>query len=106
MRNDEVKLNVLTEMASTTNDPTDRNEIRAKLETARFEEIMYWEKKKRFLLRTILYVLIGILLSLTLQPLAPLLVSRPVERRSSPSFERQPTFDHTPFVAPVRRYSP
>ena len=106
MRNDEVKLNVLTEMASTTNDPTDRNELRAKLKTARFEEIMYWEKKKRFLLRTILYVLIGILLSLTLQPLAPLLVSRPVERRCSPSFERQPTFDHTPFVAPVRRYSP
>jgi hypothetical protein len=106
MRNNEVKLNKLTEMASTTDDPTDMNEIRAKLETARFEEIMYWEKKKRFLLRLILYVLIGILLSLTLQPLAPLLVSRPVERRSSPSFERQPTFDLTPFVAPVRRYSP
>ena len=104
MRNDEVKLNVLTEMAATTDNPTDRNEIRAKLETARFEEVMYWEKKKRFLLRTILYVLIGILLSLTLQPLAPLLVSRLVERRLS--VERQPTVDLIPFDAPAQRHSP
>ena len=101
MRNDELKLHVLTEMSNANSNPLDKGEIRAKLETARFEELMYWEKKKRALIRMKLYVLIGILLALTLQPVLPYLARL---AQSHPSIERQPMFDLTPFELPPKRH--
>ena len=94
MRNDEVKLRVLTEMASANSDPLDKYEIRAKLETARFEELMYVERKKRILLRMMLYVLIGILLALTLGPMVPYLASHLT--RNHTRVETQPAVELTP----------
>lgn len=102
MRNDELKLRVLTEMSSANGDLLDKDEIRAKLETARFEELMYWEKKKRILLRMMLYVLVGILLALTLGPAVPYLASQLA--RTHTGVARQPTFDLTPFEFPPRRH--
>ena len=103
MRSDEVKLRVLTEMATANNDPLNKGDIRTKLEIAHFEEHMYVERKKRILLRMMLYVLIGILLALTLGPAVPYLVSRVKEIQTR--IERQPKFDLTPFEFPARRHS-
>lgn len=94
MRSDEVKLRVLTEMATSNSNLLDKGELRTKLEIARFEELMYWERKKRILLRMMLYVLIGILLALTLGPIVPYLASRLA--RNHVRVETQPTFDLTP----------
>jgi hypothetical protein len=104
MRNDELKLRALTEMSAANANPLDKDEIRAKLETARFEEHMYWEGKKRSLLRMILYVLMGVLLALTLQPMMPFLASRLGENHRG--IETQRAFDVTPSELSVRRHLP
>jgi len=104
MNHEDIKFTVLNTMAEAMPSTAERQFIQEKVDTLRFERAMRSRHQRQFLLRAILYVVIGILLSLTLQPLVPLLVSHLTER--PPSFDRRSTADLTPFVIPVRRHSP
>jgi hypothetical protein len=64
---------------------------------------MRYRNRSQFLLRAILYVAVGILLSFIAQPLAPFLASSLTKSR--PSFDSHTTFDSTPFELPARRHS-
>jgi hypothetical protein len=76
--NNEIKMEVLETMAEGAGSSTERYELRMRLETIHYEEIRRSECKKRALLRLILFVLIGLFLSLNLKSLASL--SLPAER--------------------------
>lgn len=104
MNQQDIKLTVLSTMAEATTSAPERELLLEKVQTLRFEQVMRSRHRRQFLLRAILYVVIGILLSLAFQPLVPFLASHLTER--PPIFDRQPTFDLTPFDAPARRHSP
>lgn len=83
MRHEELNVKVLTTMNEATH-PTDRSELRDKLETARFEEILYWEGRKQAHFRLIVFLLTLILVALTLQLFVPfLLADRPVGNQAA-----------------------
>ena len=91
MRHEELNVKVLTTMNEATH-PTDRSELRDKLETARFEEILYWEGRKEAHLRLIVCLLILILVAVTLQLFMPfLLLNKPAH--DSASHPSAPWFD-------------
>jgi hypothetical protein len=91
MREEQLNLKVLTTMNEAT-DPTDRSELRDKLETARFEEILYWEGRKDAYFRLIVCLLILILVAVTLQLLTPFqLADKPAH--DQPVAQRADWFD-------------
>ena len=80
--NNQIKMEVLETMAEGAGSPAERYELRMRLETIHYEELRSSECKKQVLLGLILFVLIGIFLSLNLKPLA------------SPSLSERPSASH------------
>ena len=68
--NNQIKMEVLETMAEGAGSPSERYELRMRLETIHYEELRSSECKKRAILRLILIVLIGIFVTLNLKPLA------------------------------------
>ena len=80
--NNQIKMEVLETMAEGAGSPAERYELRMRLETIHYEELRSSECKKQVLLGFILFVLIGIFLSLNLKPSA------------SPSPSERPSASH------------
>ena len=74
--NNKIKMEVLETMAEGVSSPTERYELRMRLETIHCEELRSSERKKQALLGLILFVLIGIFVSLNLRPLASASLSK------------------------------
>jgi hypothetical protein len=81
MRHEQLNVQVLTTMNEATHS-TDRTELRDKLETARFEEILYWEGRKDAHFRLIVCLLVLILVAVTLQLLTPFLLANKTPHNS------------------------
>jgi hypothetical protein len=82
--NNQIKMEVLETMAEGASSPQERHELRMRLEVIHYEELRRSECKKQALLGIILFVLIGIFLSLNLKPLA------------SPALSERPSASHLP----------
>ena len=104
MNHDDIKLTVLTTLADAAPAGPERQRLLDKVDEIRYEQVMRYRNRSQFLLRAILYVAVGILLSFIAQPLAPFLASSLT--KSHPSFDSHSTFDSTPFDIPARRHSP
>ncbi len=92
MTKEDIELTVLTTMAEATVSTAERHQLITRVESARYNELMRFERKKQGLLRMILYVLLGILVVSSLQPLVPLLASLPSEHHVGsppPSTDKQ-----------------
>jgi hypothetical protein len=111
MTKEDTQLTVLTTMAETTASSAERHHLMTKVESARYDKLVRFECKKQVLLRMILYVLVGILVSTALQPLVPLLALPPSEHRVSstpPSTDKPQWYDFwfKPVSKPTERHSP
>src|ERR1035441_314695 len=80
--NNKIKMEVLETMAEGAGSPAERYELRMRLETIHYEELRSSECKKQAILGLILFVLIGIFVSLNLKLLA------------SPSLSERPSASH------------
>ena len=104
MNHEDIKLTVLTTLADAAPAGPERQRLLDKVDEIRYEQVMRYRNRSQFLLRAVLYVAVGILLSFMVQPLVPFLVSPLAE--SQPSFDRHSPFDATPFDIPARRHFP
>lgn len=111
MNKEDIELTVLTTMAEATGTSAERHQLIPKVESARYNELMRFERKKQVLLCTILYVLVGILVATALRPLVPLLTSLPSEHHvsSTPPSTDKPWVNGlwaNPVNKPIERRSP
>lgn len=98
---DDIKLTVLTTMADATSSSAEKHHLMQKVEILRLEERIRAKRRHQRLLLPILYLLVGILFWIVIQPLA----SSPSPSQSKSELDTPWPLDLTPFTTPARRHS-
>jgi hypothetical protein len=102
MNREDIQLIVLTILAEIATTEPQRQLILQKMDNLRFAEAMRSRHRRHFLLRALLYVTLGILVLLALQPLAPLLIRPAI--RPAPTVDVPSLDDWKPLDPSFRRH--
>jgi len=111
MTKEDIELTVLNIMDEVTPSSPERTHLMARVERARHNELIHFERRKQVLLRLMLYALVGILVLTAVQPLAARLASLPPKHHvsSTPPSAVKPRWNNpwaNPVNKPIERYSP